>query len=155
MSVPFSGALRRSGGIVSAIGKQLKSVNLKGVKRITMQFDPFAENVKSTREFLFLLSTPKVAATNPKCVVKPEIVCDRQPANIKFALIDSAQEQAQVKEIRFNSDNLNTLELLQLCNKHVSSLAPREEITNKVLTKAEKQKLAGGAGGGKKATKKK
>jgi len=24
-------------------------------------------------------------------VVKPEIVCDRQPANIKFALIDSAQ----------------------------------------------------------------
>nr|AAL28461.1 GM05817p [Drosophila melanogaster] len=155
MSVPFIGALRRSGGIVSAIGKQLKSVNLKGVKRITVQFDPFAENVKSTREFLFLLSTPKVAATNPKCVVKPEIVCDRQPANIKFALIDSAQEQAQVKEIRFNSDNLNTLELLQLCNKHVSSLAPREEITNKVLTKAEKQKLAGGAGGGKKATKEK
>jgi len=35
--------------IVSAIGKQLKSVNLKGVKRITVQFDPFAENVKSTR----------------------------------------------------------------------------------------------------------
>jgi len=49
MSVPFSGTLRRSGGIVSAIGKQLKSVNLKGVKRITVQFDPFAENVKSTR----------------------------------------------------------------------------------------------------------
>lgn len=49
MSVPFSGALRRSGGIVSAIGKQVKSVNLKGVKRITVQFDPFAENVKSTR----------------------------------------------------------------------------------------------------------
>ncbi|XP_037728401.1 uncharacterized protein LOC119559405 isoform X1 [Drosophila subpulchrella] len=155
MSVPFSGALRRSGGIVSAIGKQLKSVNLKGVKRITVQFDPFAENVKSTREFLFLLSTPKVALTNPKCVVKPEIVCDRQPASIKFALIDSAQEQAKVKEIRFNSDNLNTLELLQLCNRHVSSLAPPEEITTKVLTKAEKQKLGGGAGGGKKALKKK
>lgn len=49
MSVPFSGALRRSGGIVSAIGKQLKGINLKGVKRITVQFDPFAENVKSTR----------------------------------------------------------------------------------------------------------
>ncbi|XP_020815572.1 39S ribosomal protein L53, mitochondrial [Drosophila serrata] len=155
MSVPFSGALRKSGGIVSAIGKQLKSVNLKGVKRITVQFDPFAENVKSTREFLFLLSTPKVAQTNPKCVVKSDIVCDRQPSCIKFALIDSAQEQAKVKEIRFNSDNLNTLELLQLCNRHVSSLAPVEEITNKVLTKAEKQKLGGGAGAGKKAAKKK
>ncbi|XP_034110572.1 39S ribosomal protein L53, mitochondrial [Drosophila albomicans] len=155
MSVPFSGTLRRSGGIVSAIGKQLKSVNLKGVKRITVQFDPFAENVKSTREFLFLLSTPKVSLSNPKCVVKPEIVCDRSPAFIKFSLIDSAQEQAKVKEIRFNSANLNTLELLQLCNQHVSTLAPPEEITNKVLTKAEKQKLGGGAGGGKKATKKK
>lgn len=52
-----------------------------------------------------------------------------------------------MKEIRFNSENLNTLELLQLCNRHVSTLAPPEEITNKVLTKAEKQKLGGGAGG--------
>ncbi|XP_034137946.1 39S ribosomal protein L53, mitochondrial [Drosophila guanche] len=145
MSVPFSGTLRRSGGIVSAIGKQLKSINLKGVKRITVQFDPFAENVKSTREFFFLLSTPKVVQTNPKCVVKSDIVCDRQPASIKFSLIDAAQEQAQVKEIRFNSSNLNTLELLELCNKHVSSLAPPEEVTNKVLTKAEKQKLGGGS----------
>ncbi|EDW60532.1 large ribosomal subunit protein mL53 isoform X1 [Drosophila virilis] len=152
MSVPFSGTLSRSGGIVSAIGKQLKSVNLKGVKRITVQFDPFAENVKSTREFLFLLSTPKVSQTNPKCVVKPDIVCDRSPALIKFALIDSAQEKAKVKEIRFNSENLNTLELLQLCNKHVSALAPPEEVANKVLTKAEKQKLGGG---GKKVIKKK
>ncbi|EDW35698.1 GL17398 [Drosophila persimilis] len=152
MSVPFSGTLRRSGGIVSAIGKQLKSINLKGVKRITLQFDPFAENVKSTREFFFLLSTPKVIQTNPKCVVKSDIVCDRQAASIKFALIDSAQEQAKVKEIRFNSGNLNTLELLELCNKHVSSLAPPEEVTNKVLTKAEKQKLGGGS---KKALKKK
>lgn len=59
-----------------------------------------------------------------------------------------------MKEIRFNSDNLNTLELLQLLNKHVSTLAPPEEIVKKVLTKAEKQKLGSGAGG-KKAIKKK
>ncbi|XP_030386991.1 39S ribosomal protein L53, mitochondrial [Scaptodrosophila lebanonensis] len=154
MSIPFSGTLRRSGGVVSAIGKQLKSVNLKGVKRVTVQFDPFAENVKSTREFLFLLSTPKVTQTNPKCVVKTDIVCDRQPAQIKFSLIESAQELAKAKEIRFRSSNLSTLELLQLYNKHVSTLAPPEEIATKVLTKAEKQKIAGG-GGGKKAPKKK
>lgn len=49
MSIYYSGALRRSNGIVAAIGKQLKSVNLKGVKRVTVTFDPFAENVKSTR----------------------------------------------------------------------------------------------------------
>lgn len=49
MSIHFSGALKRSGGVVSAIGKQLKQINLKGVKRINVTFDPFSENVKSTR----------------------------------------------------------------------------------------------------------
>lgn len=49
MSIPFSGALKRSNGIIAAISKQLKSVNLKGVKRITVTFDPYAENVRSTR----------------------------------------------------------------------------------------------------------
>lgn len=49
MSIYYSGALKRSQGIVSAIGKELKKVNLKGVKRVTITFDPFAENVKSTR----------------------------------------------------------------------------------------------------------
>lgn len=49
MSIPASGALRRSGGVVSAIGKQVKLINLKAVNRITVTFDPFSENVKSTR----------------------------------------------------------------------------------------------------------
>lgn len=49
MSIYYSGALKRSQGIVSAIGKELKRVNLKGVNRVTITFDPFAENVKSTR----------------------------------------------------------------------------------------------------------
>lgn len=49
MSIPFSGTLRRSGGIVSAIGKQLKAVNLKAAKRITVKFDPFSNNVTETR----------------------------------------------------------------------------------------------------------
>lgn len=49
MSIYYSGALKRSGGIVSAISKQVKLINLKGVKRIQITFDPFAENVKSAR----------------------------------------------------------------------------------------------------------
>lgn len=40
---------------------------------------------------MFLLSTPKVTQTNPKCVVKTDIVCNRQPAEVKFSLIESAQ----------------------------------------------------------------
>lgn len=49
MSIPFSGALRKSGGVVSAIGKQVKLLNLRAVKRVTVTFDPFHENVTSTR----------------------------------------------------------------------------------------------------------
>lgn len=55
MSIPASGTLRRSAGVVSAIGKQLKSVNLKAAKRITVKFDPFGENVTHTR-FVFAFS---------------------------------------------------------------------------------------------------
>lgn len=49
MSVRFSGTLRRSAGVVSAIGKHVKLINLKGVKRVTVSFDPFLENVRPTR----------------------------------------------------------------------------------------------------------
>uniref|UniRef100_A0A1A9X4B4 Large ribosomal subunit protein mL53 n=1 Tax=Glossina brevipalpis TaxID=37001 RepID=A0A1A9X4B4_9MUSC len=140
MSIYYSGTLGRSGGVVSAIAKELKLINLKGIKRVTVTFDPFAENVKSTREFLFLLSVPRVTQTNPNCLLKTDVVCNRQQPEIKFSLIQSVQEQLKVKDIRFLSNNLNTLELLQLCNKHVSVLVTEEqEQTPTVITKSVKK----------------
>lgn len=49
MSIRFSGTLSRSAGLVSAIGKHVKLINLKGVKRVNVTFDPFFENVRPTR----------------------------------------------------------------------------------------------------------
>lgn len=49
MSVKYSGTLSRSKGIFDAINKNLKQVNLKGVRRVTVTFDPFKEDVKHTR----------------------------------------------------------------------------------------------------------
>lgn len=49
MSVRFSGTLRRSAGLLSAVGKHVKQINLKGVKRVTVSFDPFFENARATR----------------------------------------------------------------------------------------------------------
>uniref|UniRef100_A0A1A9UET3 Large ribosomal subunit protein mL53 n=1 Tax=Glossina austeni TaxID=7395 RepID=A0A1A9UET3_GLOAU len=135
MSIYYSGTLTRSSGIVSAIGKELKRINLKGVKRVTVTFDPFAANVKSTREFLFLLSVPRVTQSNPNCLLKTDVVCNRQQPEIKFSLIESAQEHLKVKDIQFRSSNLNTLELLQLCNKYLSVLAPEEEHKLSAVTK--------------------
>uniref|UniRef100_A0A2M4AXU2 Large ribosomal subunit protein mL53 n=2 Tax=Anopheles triannulatus TaxID=58253 RepID=A0A2M4AXU2_9DIPT len=146
MSIKVGGAFRRSGGIVSAIGKQLKLVNLKAVQRITVSFDPFHESAVPTREFLHHLSAPKITQTNPTCVLKTEVFCDRRPPSIVFQLIPSVQAEAKLKKIELSSENLSTLELLKLCNRHVSALAPKEIVTSAVKTKSEK-KAVGGAGG--------
>lgn len=77
MSIPYSGTIRRSEGVVSAIGKQLKGVNLKAAQRITVKFDPFSDNVRHTRYIVQLLSIHscvylylnKPAATEVFCLV--------------------------------------------------------------------------------------
>lgn len=49
MSIRVTGSLTRSGGLISAIAKNVRLLNLKAAKRITISFDPFGENVKHTR----------------------------------------------------------------------------------------------------------
>ncbi|XP_012252333.2 39S ribosomal protein L53, mitochondrial [Athalia rosae] len=132
MSIPFSGTITRSGGVISAIMKQVKSVNLKAVKRISIQFDPFAPNVTHTRDFMFFLNKPKVLATNLDCKIKTEIVCDRSDPVITCNLLSG-------EKVTFKSFNLTTLELFQLLNQHVSSLAPVPEVIVEVKTKSSKK----------------
>ncbi|PNF25001.1 hypothetical protein B7P43_G07958 [Cryptotermes secundus] len=48
MSIRFSGTLKRSAGVASAIAKQTRLLNLKPVKNIVVKFDPFNKNVKET-----------------------------------------------------------------------------------------------------------
>lgn len=55
MSIPFTGILARSGGVLGAIGRQVKLLNLQPTKKITVQFDPFYEKVKYVRLDLPLL----------------------------------------------------------------------------------------------------
>lgn len=49
MSIKASGTLTRSGGVLSAITKQIKLINFKGVNRVTVKFDPFHEKANTTR----------------------------------------------------------------------------------------------------------
>jgi hypothetical protein len=55
MSIKYSGTFRRSGGLISAVIKQVKLVNLRALKRVTVTFDPFHESSGQTRLLLFLL----------------------------------------------------------------------------------------------------
>lgn len=45
----------------------------------------------ASSDFLFYLSTPKVANTNPNCVLKTDIICDRAPPTVTFTLIPAVQ----------------------------------------------------------------
>lgn len=49
MSISYSGTFKRSAGLASAIAKQLNSVNLKPVKAINVQFDPFHPTAVTAR----------------------------------------------------------------------------------------------------------
>jgi large subunit ribosomal protein L53 len=89
MSIYYSGTFSRSAGAISAVMKQLKMVNLKPVKKINVQFDPFHPNAVTARDFLFHISNPKVVETNLNCVIKPNVVCDRSEPEIKIDLLDS------------------------------------------------------------------
>ncbi|CAG4978295.1 unnamed protein product [Parnassius apollo] len=140
MSIPYSGTIRRSGGVVSAIGKQLRAVNLKAAKRITVKFDPFSDNVKHTRNFLHYISSQKINFTNPNCLLKTIVVCDRSEPTIDVLLAPSVAESTKLKNVTLKSGNLTCLEILQLFNKHISSLAPAEQVTTTVQTKLEKKK---------------
>lgn len=60
MSVRFSGTIRRSAGVASAIAKQIRLLNLKPVKNIVVKFDPFNKNVKETRYVICVAYSGKI-----------------------------------------------------------------------------------------------
>ncbi|XP_072743017.1 mitochondrial ribosomal protein L53 [Anoplolepis gracilipes] len=117
MSIHFSGSRSRSIGVMAAIIKHLKQVNLTPVKRIDFRFDPFYENVKETRRFQFYISAPRINATNPYCLMKTEIVCDRSEPTITFNLQSG-------EKVILKTALLTSLNILELYNKHISSLVP-------------------------------
>ncbi|CAH0560731.1 unnamed protein product [Brassicogethes aeneus] len=133
MSIYFSGSRTKSAGVISAISKQLKLVNLKPIKRINVQFDPFHPNAVTTRDFLYHITSPKVTETNLNCLIKTNVVCDRSEPEIKIDLNDSGS-------IKFLANKLTVLEILQQINKHISSKVPPEDPVKPVTTKINKIK---------------
>nr|BAN21006.1 mitochondrial ribosomal protein L53 [Riptortus pedestris] len=134
MSIPFAGALKRSGGVSEAISRQLKSVTLKPVKRVSFKFDPFHERVVETRYFMHYITAPKVLKTNLTCSFKTEIQCDRTDPSITFKLVNG-------EEIVFKSANLTALEMCKLFNKHISVLAPEETVVAAPITAKASKKV--------------
>ncbi|KAK9308077.1 hypothetical protein QLX08_001800 [Tetragonisca angustula] len=119
MSIPFNGTRTRSAGLISAIAKHLRNLTLKPVKSIDIKFDPFHSKALEARNFLFQITTPKIIATNPRCNVKPHIVSDLSEPTITFNLLSG-------DKIVCKAENLTTLNILELYNKHITPLSPRD-----------------------------
>jgi len=132
MSIVFSGSRSRSNGLISAVAKQVKLVNLKPLSKIIVRFDPFHENIAETRNFLFFISAPSISATNASCLLKTEVVCDRSEPTIICDF--ESQEKLILK-----SSNLTSLELLRIFNKYVSSRV--KIIDNDSLKKKDNKKI--------------
>ncbi|XP_053986630.1 39S ribosomal protein L53, mitochondrial [Hylaeus volcanicus] len=120
MSIAFSGTRTRSSGLISAIAKQLKTLSLKPVQSIHVKFDPFLDHAVEVRHFLFQITTPKIIATNPKCIVKPVVTSDSSDSTITMKLVSG-------DSVIFKAKNLSALDMLQLYNKHITSLLPPPE----------------------------
>lgn len=120
---------------MSMIVKQIKRVNLTPVDKINVRFNPFDRQSKQTRDFLFYVSAPKIRATNPQCSLKTEVVCDRSKPTVTFSLQSG-------KKIVLKTALLTSLNILQLYNKHITSLIPPDpaELEAKKALQEEKRK---------------
>ncbi|XP_050425031.1 uncharacterized protein LOC126836073 [Adelges cooleyi] len=133
MSLPFSGSKSKSAGVFSAIRKQTQLLNLKPAKKVLVKFDPFGENAVTVRNFMYYFHIPKIINTNPACILRNQVVNDRTEPTIEVSLVNG-------ESVLFKCSNLTTLEIFQQFNKHITPLAPKEEIADNVVTKTEKKK---------------
>ncbi|CAK9813093.1 39S ribosomal protein L53, mitochondrial [Anthophora plagiata] len=133
MSIPFNGTRTRSHGVISAIIKHLKSVTLKPVKSINIKFDPFHDSALETRDFLFHITTPNIIATNPRCIIKPQITSDLSAPVITFNLLSG-------KKVVCKAAHLTSLNILELYNKHITPLSSSKSETTSGTEIEEKPK---------------
>jgi len=121
---------------------QLKTVNMKPVKKVHYKFDPFHPKPHSIMQVMFHLSAEKIQKSNPKCLWKTEVVCDRSEPTITLELNEG-------DTLMFKTANLQLLEILSTLNGYVLPRV-KEETAPVVETKG-----AAGAGKSKAGGKKK
>lgn len=111
-------------------------------------------------DFLHAISTQRVQLTNPSCLIKTEVVCNREKPTVTFLLTPTVQgknytskliqvvsfsflEATKLKSVKIEADNLTYLELLRVTNEQVTARAPKEEPVKTLKTKSEKKSASG------------
>ncbi len=88
---------------------------------------------------MFDVSHLKTRATNPKCVVKTEILSDGGPQEIRVELND----ELEMNPIVFRAGTLTRLEMLYELNKMVLPLVKKKDDSSSGVTTKKAAKMAG------------
>jgi len=128
-----SGLVHKRTAYFQLLYDQVKAVDLKPVSRIQYKFDPFGENTKEIRNFMFYLSAPRIRDSNIKCSFKTEVVCDLSEPTVVCKLVDG-------KTLTFKTENLTAYEILKEFNRIVLPLVPPPQDTPVAATKSQSQR---------------
>lgn len=120
MALVVTGTRTTSGGILSSIRKHSLRINLKPAKKISIQFDPFGDNSRNLREFVYVMNRRLIRETNTDCRIRTEILSDNSEPLVEVILENNDR-------LVMKCSNLNSLDMIQLFNKYVSSLVPTEK----------------------------
>jgi len=121
---------------------QLIKVNMKPVKRVHYTFDPFHPRVDSIRHVIHHYSCERIQKSNPKCIFKTEVVCNRSEPTLKVELDEG-------NSLLFKTAHLTVEEIVTMINDYV---LPRVKEETAVVTESKGAKTTAkkGKAGGKK-----
>ncbi|XP_055076488.1 large ribosomal subunit protein mL53 [Misgurnus anguillicaudatus] len=94
------------------------AVVLKTVKKIAVQFCPFESNVRSTREFLFMVGSDKARSSNMNCEVVTEVKHDRSEPLIDITFLDG-------ERLVMKGSKLTTQEMLSALQTRCNAKDPQ------------------------------
>ncbi|XP_010733290.2 large ribosomal subunit protein mL53 [Larimichthys crocea] len=94
------------------------TVVLKAVKRIAVQFCPFESNVRSTREFLAMVGSEKVRATNMNCEVVAVVKHDKSEPVVDVTYLDG-------EKLVLKGANLTSSEMLSTFQSRCTAKDPQ------------------------------
>lgn len=101
---------------------------------------------------MYYLLSPKVIDTNPTCLIRNEVTNNRSEPTVEVSLCEifylfiyyvyylKILFIVNGESVLFKCNNLTVLEIFQQFNKHITVLAPKEEVVEISATKTDKKR---------------
>ncbi|XP_076434563.1 large ribosomal subunit protein mL53-like isoform X2 [Babylonia areolata] len=115
------------------IAKMLKMYHLRPVKSMKFTFDPYTSNVRSIREVLFQMHTPRIVNTNQNTYLKVDVKSDGTEPAIDVIFVDGHRLLMKTK-------HLSTVEILDRLWEFCDAKDPKKGEAPALQTKAGKTK---------------